>query len=273
MTAVVSTRRSAPLRMLSLLVNYRKILSAVTQVELAKKYSGSVFGKLWIVLYPLLLLLIYLFVYMVVFKMQFPGSSRMAYVLYVFAALIPYIGFSEAVTSGCVALRQNMHLIKNVMLPIEIVPARYVLVAVTSQVVGLALLFALIAGTGGLSFRLIAVPIVVGLQLAMLIGIVMILAPLALVLPDMAHFVNLAMLLLIFVSSIGFRPDMVPSVLSFVIYANPLYYMIDAFRWTFLKDHPFHAVSLSAYAVVSIGAFAMGSWFFMKFKNVLVDFE
>src|SRR5262245_35059979 len=113
----VARSRGSAIGMLALLINYRKILSAITQVELAKRYSGSIMGKVWIVLYPILLLCIYLFVYMAVFQMTFPGSSRLDYVLYVFAALIPFIGFMESVTSGCVALKQNMHLIKNVMLP------------------------------------------------------------------------------------------------------------------------------------------------------------
>ena len=85
--------------MLATFVSYRRILAAITQVELAKKYSGSMFGRIWIVLYPILLLSIYLFVYMAVFQMRFSGSGRLDYVLYVFAALIPYIGFMEAVTS------------------------------------------------------------------------------------------------------------------------------------------------------------------------------
>src|SRR2546422_11023928 len=101
-------------RPVHLIFKYRAILTAVTRVEFAKRYSGSLLGKLWVVLYPILLLSMYLFVYVVVFGMRFPGASRLDYVIYVFCGLIPYIGFMEAVTSGCVAIKQNIHLIKNV---------------------------------------------------------------------------------------------------------------------------------------------------------------
>jgi lipopolysaccharide transport system permease protein len=259
--------------MLARMVSHRKTLFAITHVELAKRYSGSLLGKIWIILYPVLLLSIYLFVYMVIFKMQFAGSGRLGYVIFVFAGLIPYIGFMEAITSGCLALKQNMHLIKNVILPIELVPVRYVLVAMVGQLVGMTLLFALIVGDGGLNIRLLAFPAVLALEAAMLIGIVMVMSPLALLLPDLTHFVNLGMLFLIFVSPIGFRPDMVPNALRFVIYANPLFYMIDAFRWSLLKDHPFSPGFVAAYSAISIFAFGFGSWFFGRLKGILVDLE
>src|SRR5262245_55662843 len=273
MSAVLSTPRTSALNILGTLVKYRQILSASVRVELAKRYSGSALGKLWIVLYPLLLLSIYLFVYMAVFKVQFAGSSRLDYVIFVFAGLIPYIGFMEAVTGGCVSLKQNMHLIKNVMLPIELIPARSVLIAMAGQLVGLVMLIVLITANGGLGMQLLAVPFMFVLQLIMLGGIVLILAPLAVLIPDLAHFVNLAVMLLIFISPIGFQPSMVPSGFQFVVYGNPVFYMIDAFRWGLIKGHPFSGGTLVAYTAFSLGVFVFGSLFFSRLRAILVDAE
>jgi len=259
--------------MLSILLNHHRILMASVRVELAKRYSGSLLGKLWVVLYPLLFLSIYLFVYMIVFNMQFPGSSRLDYVIFVFAGLIPYIGFMEAVTGGCVSLKQNMHLIKNVMMPIDLIPARFVLVAMVTEMVGLAMLLALVATNGGLGIHLLGLPVILLFQLIMLEGLVLILAPMAVVLPDLAYFVNLAVLLLIFVSPIGFQPEMVPSAFRFVVYANPIYYMVDAFRSTFIGDHPFNWKTFLGYAAFSSGVFLMGSSVFTKLRGSLIDYE
>ena len=82
----------------------------------------------WLFLQPALLLSVYLFVYLVVFKVRFPGFSRLDYVLYVFCGLVPFLGIIEAITLGAVSIKQNIHLVKNVMLPIELVPVRAVLV-------------------------------------------------------------------------------------------------------------------------------------------------
>ena len=48
-----------------LILRHRQILAAITQVEVSKKYAGSAFGRIWVILQPILLLSIYLFVYMV----------------------------------------------------------------------------------------------------------------------------------------------------------------------------------------------------------------
>ena len=103
---------------------HARLLAAITRVELAKRYAGSVLGMAWVVLQPALLLSVYLFVYLVVFKMRFQGFSRFDYVLYVFCGLVPFLGFMEAITTGALSIKQNMHLVKNVMLPIELVPVR-----------------------------------------------------------------------------------------------------------------------------------------------------
>src|SRR5262245_61702044 len=98
---------------LHLIFKYRKILISVARVEFGKRYSGSLFGRFWVLLYPILLLAMYLFVYAVVFQMQFSDGSPINYVVYVFCGLIPYIGFMEAVGSGCTAIKQNIHLVRN----------------------------------------------------------------------------------------------------------------------------------------------------------------
>jgi lipopolysaccharide transport system permease protein len=104
--------------MLGLIYRYRRLLVSITRVELAKRHAGSLLGIAWVVLQPALLLCVYLFVYMVVLRLRFEGFSRLDYVLYVFCGLVPYLGFMEALTTGALSIKQNIHLVKNVMLPI-----------------------------------------------------------------------------------------------------------------------------------------------------------
>jgi lipopolysaccharide transport system permease protein len=109
-------------RMVAVIFRYRRMLAAITKIELAKRHAGSVLGFSWVVLQPALLLSVYVFVYMVVLRMRFEGFSRFDYVLYVFCGLVPYLGFMEGLTTGGLSIKQNIHLVKNVMLPIELIP-------------------------------------------------------------------------------------------------------------------------------------------------------
>ena len=121
--------RDALIDTIAVLIRHRGILVATTRVEFAKRYAGSFLGLFWVALQPLLFLGVYLFVYLVVFKVRFPGYSELDYVLYVFAGLVPYIGFMEAISLGTVSIKQNIHLVKNVILPIDLIPARMALMS------------------------------------------------------------------------------------------------------------------------------------------------
>jgi lipopolysaccharide transport system permease protein len=228
---------------------------------------------MWVVLYPALLLGIYLFVYLVVFRVRFPGYSEMDYVIYVFAGLAPYLGFMEALTAGAVSIKQNMHLVRNVMLPIELIPVRAVLAALATEMVALAVVIALAAINDALSPNVVWLPVAIALQVVFLVGLVLILASLAVALPDVTYFVNLAVLMLMFLSPIGFKPDMVPAGFAAIVYLNPIHYMTDAFRMSILASQPFNLASLTIYAVISVATFAAGAAFFRRFKGVLVDYE
>ena len=175
-----------------MIFEYRRILYAITAVELAKRYSGSAFGKAWLVFYPLLLVSIYLFVYLVVFKTRFPGYSEFDYTLFVFAGLIPYIGLSDAITGGAVSVRQNIHLVKNIMLPIDLIPVRAVFAGMASEVVSVVIVLALVIINMDLTWRVALLPLVFVLQVMFAIGCTLILAALVVALPDISNFVNLS---------------------------------------------------------------------------------
>lgn len=250
-----------------------RLLVAITRVELSKKYAGSVLGPLWLVLQPALLLSVYIFVYLVVFKMRFADFSRLDYVLYVFTGLIPYMGAIDAITSGSVSIKQNIHLVKNVMLPIELVPVRAVLVASVSQGVGLAVVLLLTALNGTLSWHVLWLPLVWALQILMLFGIVWILSSIAVGLPDISYFISLFLFLLMWVSPIGFTPDMVPASVAAVLYLNPVYYLLEMYRDSLLFGRLPTPQVAGVYVALSLSLFAIGSAFFRAFRSVLLDYE
>ena len=250
-----------------------RLLVAITRVELSKKYAGSVLGMSWLLLQPALLLAVYLFVYLAVFKLRFPGMSRLDYVLFVFCGLVPYLGTIEAISLGAVSIKQNIHLVKNVMLPIELVPVRAVLVASATQAVGLVVVILLSALNGTLSVHVLWLPLIWSLQILMLFGLTWIISSIAVALPDISYFINLFLLLLMFVSPIGFTADMVPASLAAVLYLNPVYYLLEMYRGSLLfgRVPPWSIVAV--YVGLSLFTFAVGSAFFRAFRGALLDYE
>jgi lipopolysaccharide transport system permease protein len=263
---------AAPVRMAMLIARHARLLVTITRVELAKRYAGSLLGLAWLILQPLLLLSAYLFVYLVVFRVRFPGFSQFDYVLYVFCGLVPYLGLMEGLTSGTLAIRQNMHLVKNVMLPLELIPVRNVLVAMAGQLVALTLVLALIAWNGSLSAGVLLVPLHLVVQFAFVVGLAFVLSAVAVVVSDVSYILNIILFLLMFLSPIGFRPDMVPADFQWVLTLNPVYYMIEVYRGSMLGVLPDLRI-WAIFVAMAVVAFVGGSIFFRAFRGVLLDME
>jgi lipopolysaccharide transport system permease protein len=260
-------------KMSRIILDHRRLLVSITRVELAKRHAGSVLGITWVVLQPALLLSVYLFIYMVVFKMRFEGMSSFGYVLYVFCGLVPYLGFMEALTTGGLSIKQNIHLVKNVMLPIELIPVRAVLVGMASQFVSIGLVLLLVGASGSLSWHVLWLPVVVGLQILWLSGLTWILSSLTVALPDITYFVNLFVFMLMFISPIGIKPEMIPNQWRWVLYLNPIYYLTEMYRDSMLYGRQPSPVVAGVYVLMCVGSFALGAAFFERFKAVLADYE
>jgi lipopolysaccharide transport system permease protein len=259
--------------MLGIVYRYRRLLLSITRVELAKRHAGSVLGMAWVVLQPGLLLSVYLFIYMVVFPVRLQGFGQLDFVLYVFCGLVPYLGFMEALTTGALSIKQNIHLVKNVMLPIELIPVRSVIVGMASQFVSIGLVLVLVAGNGSLRWHVLWLPSVVILQVMWLVGLTWILSSLTVALPDLTYFINLFVFMLMFISPIGFKPEMLPGRYWAVIHLNPIYYMTEMYRDSMLYGRwPPVSVAVT-YVVMCATTFALGSAFFERFKGVLADYE
>lgn len=248
----------------------KRLLGASTRYEIRKRYADSVLGLGWAVLQPLLFLGLYVFLYMVVFKMRFAGFSEFDYVAYVLTGLVPYLALMEVATASCRSIRDNKHLARNVVMPIDVIPVRTVMVALVSQLIGLAILVVLFLATGKLPPAVVALPLVLAAQTLFLVGLALLLAALGAVLADIGHTIGLLMLFLLFVSPIAFKPDMVPATLQVLLWVNPVHYMTDAFRWVLLDDH-LSTTGLWVLPLMALGALAAGTAVFGLLKEAVID--
>jgi len=271
----IRTLAAAISKMTRIIVENHRLLASITRVELAKRHAGSVLGMAWVVLQPGLLLSVYLFVYMVVFPAgRVQNFGQFDFVLYVFCGLVPYLGFMEALTTGGLSIKQNIHLVKNVMLPIELIPVRAVLVGMTSQFVSIGLVILLAIAGNALSWNVVWLPLIVLLQVMWLVGLTWVLSSLTVALPDLTYFVNLFVFLLMFLSPIGYRADVLAGRgMGWAVAINPIYYLTAMYRGSILRANQPSLVVIGVYVTMCIGMFAVGGAFFERFKGVLTDYE
>lgn len=250
-----------------------RVLWATTMIELRKRYAGTFLGPLWFVIYPALFLSMYLFLYMVVFKVRFPQLGEFSYVVFIFTALVPYIAMMECATFATSVIRQNIHLIKNVMVPVDLIPARVALMSSLAQLPGLAIILLLSGIDQSLSWKALLLPLVIAAQFIFFLGLAYLLAALGGLLPDLAASINIVLIFLLFISPIAFTPDMVPESAKLVIYLNPVTYLIGMFREILLEHQALSLVRLAGFTAGSTLLLVASRAFFNRYKAFIIDNE
>jgi lipopolysaccharide transport system permease protein len=270
-TATPPRRGLAAASLLALLWQRRDTLWASIRHEFANRYSGSLLGLVWIVLFPLAFLSIYVVVYTLVFRVRLPDGGVLDYVVYVFCGLVPYLSMMEAANQSAVAVRSNLAAIRSALLPIEIVPARVVGVAMVSLLVGLALVLLLTGLVGRLTEHVLLLPAVIAVHAALILGLACLLAVLGALIRDVAYIVNLFSLMLLFLSPIAYTNEMLPPQLWFLRDLNPIYYVVNAYRAALFDTGPVDWTPLAIFAVIGVAMLAAGSAMLRRFKGIATD--
>lgn len=250
-----------------------RILWSTTWIELRKRYAGTFLGPVWFLLYPAMFLSMYMFLYLVVFKVRFPQLGEFSYVVFIFTALVPYIAMMEASTFATSVIRQNIHLIKNVMVPVDLIPARVALMAMLAQLPGLAIIALLSGIDSSLSWKILLLPVVLMAEFIFFLALSYILSALGGLFPDLQASINIILIFLLFISPIAFPPELVPESARLVVDLNPVTYLIGLFRGVMLSGQTLNLIHLVGSFFGSLLLLWLGRGFFNRYKAYIVDHE
>ena len=250
---------------------YRKIIYTTTLHDLKSKNAGSVFGVVWLILYPILFLSMYAFVYLMIFKIRLEVLSPYEYVMLIFCGLIPFLSFAEALSRGVNSVTSNSNLVKNTLFPIEFVPVNIVLSSKVLLLIGFSMLFIVMIYFDKIGIAYLLLPGVFFLQLIFTIGLVWILSTLNVFFKDLGQIISIVILMLMMVSPIAYTEDMIPEAMRTILYINPLYYMIMLYQKIFMFNE-IDLKLLTIFSVLSLLHFVVGYYFFTKLKGVFNDY-
>lgn len=254
------------------LVSHRRLLWQVSRSELKARYAGLVFGVGWAVLTPLLFLALYAGVYMLILRVQAPGLTSGQYVLLIFSGLVPFLMTSEALASGVGAVVASKAVLNNTVFPIDLAPAKAVLLSQVSMVVGFTIIITALIMTRNVSWTVLLFPVIWGLHVLALIGLTWVLSLINLVFRDLQHLVGVALMSLMIASPIAYTSEMVPSSLKIVLLLNPFAYFVMAYQEVLVFGRLpiwWHWLVLG---LMSGGLFVVGGAFFSRAKRVLIDY-
>lgn len=131
-------------------IAYRGLVHAITVRDIRSRYAGSVFGALWLLLPPIVMVLIYTVIFSQIMRARLPGSAHpYAYSLYLCAGLIAWGLLLELVQRGKNIFIEHANLIRKAYFPrlILFIPVAVVALFNSMILLGLVLLFMLLSAS------------------------------------------------------------------------------------------------------------------------------
>lgn len=251
-----------------------RLLLRVTGQDLQLRHAGSLLGLGWVAIGPLLILGVYALIYLEVFKVRthIHGFSGSEYVLYIFCGLVPYLAVAEALGRGVGSVVTNKAVLNNTVYPIDLTPVQAALGAQAVLAVGMPLVLIGAILSGHASATLVAVPVVWTLMFVWLVGVNWILSMLNVAFRDLQNLITVILMILLVASPFAYTVSQVSQAVRLVVYLNPFAYFVIAFQHLIMLGELPDAWQSIVLVLMSIGSFALGSWFFSKAKGALLDY-
>ena len=251
---------------------YWDVFVRTTVTEVRTRYAGSVLGLLWMVVAPLLLMGIYAIIYLVIFNVRPTDMSPALYVVYVLSGLLPFLGFSEALSTGTASLSMNRAILLSTVFPAELVPLRAVVSSQASTAVGMVFCVGLALLVAEPAAAWVLLPLIWIAMLLFVSGIVLALSLASLLLKDIQQILGYVTMVLLIASPIGYTPSMVPASVRPWLLVNPLAHYINAIHDVLIFGRWPSPTAIVAILTMSVGSFALGFWIFGRSKRVFFDY-
>jgi lipopolysaccharide transport system permease protein len=211
------------------LIQARGLIWAWTQRVVRARYQQSILGGVWAVIQPAATVAIF----SVIFTRFVPvDTGTMPYVVFSYAALVPWTLFATALTDMANAIVDNMGLVAKIYFPREVLLlsallARLLDFGIASCVLVL-LMFYFRLSVFSLSW--LYLPLILLIQLALALGLGLMSAALNVFYRDIKHLLVLGLQLWFYASPIIYPASLVPEHLRSIFYLNPMAGILTAYR-------------------------------------------
>ena len=247
-----------------------RLLRVQLRQELQLRYLGSVAGVYWSVINPLVQVLVYVVLVTFIFKAKLGATSggKFDYAIFVLAGMSPWLAIQDGLTNCASSLVRHASIVKNVVFPLELLPASAVVASLAPLLVSLIALGCLLGASGRtVGVSLVTLPLLVALQLLITLGTGLFLAILTAFLRDLQFILPLVFQVVLLITPILYLSSDVPHPLAEIMRINPLTYIVEGFRQVFY-DHGWpSAPGLGYSAAFSVLLVAAGVAVFRRLKG------
>ena len=249
---------------------YRELFYFLAWRDILVRYKQTVIGIAWALLRPLLTMIVFTVVFGSIAKLP---SNGVPYPILVFAGLLPWQFFSNALSECSNSLISNSNLLSKVYFPRLIIPTSAVIVSFVDFLISGMILLGLMAWYSyAPTWRVLMLPVFTLTAFLASMGAGLWLAALNVQYRDFRYVVPFLVQFGLYLSPVGFSSSVVPQQWRLLYSLNPMVGVIDGFRWSITGQ----ASVLSGWSTmvsmaVVLSLFGSGIWYFRKMERTFAD--
>lgn len=247
---------------------YRELLVVLTMRDIKVRYKQTVLGAAWAILQPVFTMLIFTIIFGKLAKMPSDGYP---YAIFAYAALLPWMFFSNGISASAGSLISSSNLVSKIYFPRLIIP----LSSIGSGLIDLAistLVMLVLMLYFGVSWttNLLAIPLLLVSVVFTALGVGTLLSALTVAYRDFRYVVPFMVQLWMYATPIVYPASLVPERWQWLLYINPMSGIIEGFRAAFLGK-AFDFVGIAISFSISIAFFIAGVAYFEKVERKFAD--
>ncbi len=249
---------------------YRELFYFLAWRDILVRYKQTIIGIAWALLRPFLTTVVFTLVFSKLAKLPSEGAP---YPILVFAAMLPWQFFANALAECSNSLITNANLISKVYFPRLIVPASAVIVSFVDFMISGMILLGLMAWYDFVpSWRIITLPLFVVIAFAASMGVGLWLSALNVQYRDFRYIVPFIIQFGLYISPVGFSSSIVPEQWRWLYSLNPMVGVIDGFRWAIIGgDIQIYWLGFSISIGLVVLLFLSGIWYFRSMEKTFAD--
>jgi lipopolysaccharide transport system permease protein len=251
------------------LKEYRELLYFLTKRDIKVRYKQTVLGGLWAVIQPVFTMAVFTLFFGRLAKIP---SDGIPYPIFVYAGLLPWTYFANALSMSGNSLVGNSNLITKVYFPRLIIPLSSALAGLLDFFIAMLILFAMmiyyhfIPGPVMLLF-----PFLVALTFLCAVGVGLWLSALNVQYRDVRYVIPFLIQLWLFLSPVIYPISMVEEKYQWLLALNPMGGVINAYRASLLGHRPLDWDLLGLSTAIIFMLFLSGLYYFRKMEKHFAD--
>lgn len=259
------------------LMQNRRLIWKLSKNDFKTKYAGSYLGVVWAFIQPIITILMYWFIFQVIFESKgelYGAGIEMPFVLYLTAGLVPWLFFSEALSSGTSSFRVYNYLVKKVVFKVSILPIIRVIGATFVHLAFVGLILILNIALGNMpSVYWIQILYFSLCMFVFSLAITYATSSVVVFFKDLTQIINIVLQVGIWGIPIMWNLSMLPERFHIIIKLNPIYYIVNGYRTALYGNKWFWEDFYSTvyFWIITVVFAAIGILIFKRLKPHFAD--